>query len=65
MESVELVILACLLKEPEHCESFRIPFQQEMNMAQCTWQSQFHAVQWVSEHPDWEVKRFTCELPGA
>ena len=65
MEAVELVILACLVKEPEHCESFRIPFQEEMSMPQCTRESQLHAVRWADEHPDWTVKRFTCELPGA
>jgi hypothetical protein len=65
MEVVEIVILACLLRQPEHCETFRIPFQREMSVAQCTWESEFHAVRWVDEHPDWELKRFSCELPGA
>ena len=65
MQLVELVILACLVKDPAHCERFQIPFQEEMNMAQCSWHSQFQAVEWVSEHPDWTLKRFTCEVPKA
>ena len=44
---------------------FRIPFQQEMDMPQCTWQSEIHAAEWAGEHPDWELKKFSCELPGA
>lgn len=62
---VELVVLACLLAKPERCETFRIPFQNEMNMVQCLWQSQIHAAEWVGNHPDWVIKRFSCQLPKA
>jgi hypothetical protein len=65
MELVEFVILACLLKDPSHCEAFRIPFQAEMNMAQCVWQSQLHAVHWAGEHPEWTIRRFSCRFPEA
>jgi hypothetical protein len=65
MGLVELVLLACLLKEPSHCESFHIPFQAEMNMAQCVWQSQMHAAQWAGEHPEWAIRRFSCQFPQA
>lgn len=62
---VELVILACLLKEPQHCERFHIPFQRPMNMAQCLWQSQVHAAEWAGQHPSWMIRRFACEMPKA
>ena len=65
MELVEFVILACLLKDPSYCEAFRIPFQAEMNMAQCVWQSQLHAVHWAGEHPEWTIRRFSCRFPEA
>ena len=65
MGLVELVLLACPVKDPAHCESFHIPFQAQMNMAQCVWQSQLQVAQWSGDHPDWVVKRVTCEMPKA
>ena len=62
---VELVLVACLLKEPDHCEEFRQPFSAEMSLPQCVWQSQFAAARWAGEHPDWLVRRFSCEAPEA
>lgn len=62
---VELVLLACLLKQPDRCETFRMPFAHEMAMPQCVWQSQFRAAEWSAEHPGWVVRRFTCEMPEA
>ena len=61
--SGELVLLACLVKDPGHCESFHIPFQAQMNMAQCVWQSQMHAAQWAGNHPTWAIRRFSCRFP--
>ena len=62
---VELVILACLLDTPARCETFRLPFQDGMRMAQCAWQSQFAAPRWAGEHPAWQVRKFSCEVPRA
>ena len=62
---MELVLLACLIKQPERCETFRIPFMGEVQAPQCVWESQMRVVQWLGEHPDWEVKKFTCEMPEA
>lgn len=42
---IEFVLLACLLKDPSHCETFRFPFAPEHNMPQCVWQSQI----WVAQ----------------
>jgi acyl-ACP thioesterase len=60
---VELVVLACLLKDPQHCESFHVPFQQDIQAVQCVWQSQMQAAQWSGEHPDWVIRRVSCEMP--
>lgn len=62
---VELVLLACLLKEPERCETFRLPFEAEMATPQCVWQSQLRAAQWAAEHPEWVIRRLSCEMPRA
>ena len=62
---VELVLLACLIKDPHRCETFRLPFAAEMHTPQCVWQSQFQVAQWSGDHPGWVVKRVTCEMPKA
>lgn len=60
---VELVLLACLLKEPDHCETFHLPFEAEMVVPQCVWQSQLRAAQWAADHPDWVIRKVSCEMP--
>jgi hypothetical protein len=62
---VELVLLACLIKEPRHCKTFRIPFGTEMQTPQCLWQSQFQVARWAGDHPAWVVKKVSCEMPEA
>lgn len=62
---VELVLLACLLKSPERCETFRVPFEREMALPQCVWRSQLTAARWSADHPDWVVRKFSCEFPKA
>lgn len=60
---VELVILACMTAQPDRCEAFREPFQEQIQMPQCVWQSQLRAAQWAGAHPDWVVKKVSCEAP--
>jgi len=62
---VELVVIACLLKDLQHCETFHVPFAAEMQVPQCVWQSQIQVAQWSGEHPAWVVKKVTCEPPAA
>ena len=62
---IELVILACLLKDPARCDTFRVPFQPGMSMHQCAWHSQLQAAHWAGEHPEWLIRKFSCALPGA
>jgi len=62
---VELVVFACLIAQPQHCESFHIPFDREMATPTCVWQSQINAAKWAGEHPQWIVKRLSCDMPKA
>jgi hypothetical protein len=62
---VELVVIACLLKDPHHCEAFHAPFAAAMQGPQCVWQSQIQAARWAGEHPTWVIKRVSCDMPKA
>jgi hypothetical protein len=57
---VELIIVACLLGEPERCEEFHVPFIIEMNVVQCLWQSTIHAAEWAADHPGWVIRKVRC-----
>jgi len=62
---VELVLVACLLKEPQRCDTFRLPFAEEMPLPQCVWQSQMKAAHWAGAHPEWVIRKMSCERPRA
>lgn len=61
----ELIVLACLMAQPARCEEFPIPFQEPMGIMGCMRQGQLHLAEWVSEHPNWVVRRWSCGLPRA
>jgi hypothetical protein len=61
----ELVVVACLLGQPAHCEEFYLAFQQPMGIMQCMYEAQFRLVRWLEERPEWAVRRWRCSLPGA
>lgn len=62
---IELVLLACLLKEPSRCEQHYLPTAQTMGMMECVMAGQLHVVQWHAQHPGWVVRRWTCGMPRA
>ncbi len=62
---IELVLLACLLKEPSRCERHHVPTAESMGMVECIVTGQFQAARWREEHPAWAVRRWTCGPPHA
>ncbi|MEK0083019.1 hypothetical protein [Benzoatithermus flavus] len=62
---IELVLLACLLKEPSRCERHYVPTAEHMGLMECAITGQLQIVQWRQEHPDWVVRRWTCSAPRA
>lgn len=63
---VELVILACLVIQPQSCEEFQVPFLRQTVVAECvTKQPTLEIVQWAMEHPEWAIRKWTCGPPRA
>lgn len=62
---IELVIIACLTAEPQRCDSFHVPFQQQYTVVQCMFQGQLQVMAWAEEHPSWQIKRWNCGYPEA
>jgi hypothetical protein len=62
---IELIVLACLLANPKHCEEFHMPFLQP-TVANCMAKPPtIEVVRWASAHPLWTIKRWTCGPPRA
>lgn len=63
---IELVLVACLLKEPSRCEQQYLPTAETTNnVMSCLVTGQFRAVQWQETHPGWIVRRWSCAAPRA
>jgi hypothetical protein len=63
---IELVVLACLMAEPRHCEEFHMPFLQPVALFQCMAKpATLEVIQWAHAHPLWVIKRWTCGPPRA
>ncbi|MFM7085316.1 MAG: hypothetical protein ACKOW3_10010 [Hyphomicrobium sp.] len=62
---IELVILACLLDEPDQCKDVSLTFSVEnLTPMQCVMQAQPEIAKWVEGHPRWVAKRWTCHAAG-
>jgi hypothetical protein len=62
---VELVVLACLMAEPKHCEEFQVPFLRPVAVLCMAKPTALEVIQWANEHPLWTIKRWTCGPPRA
>ena len=62
---IELILFACLLKEPSRCEQHYVPTAETMGMMACVVTGQFQAVQWHQQHPGWRIRRWSCGPPRA
>jgi acyl-ACP thioesterase len=60
---VQVLILACLVARPEHCERFEVLFAEPVSEIQCQFVSQLRVAQWQGEHPAWSVRSWRCEFP--
>jgi hypothetical protein len=62
---IELVLIACLSKQPEHCEQYYVPTEPRLTMIECVVSGQIQLVQWHQDHPDWVIRRWICGPPRA
>jgi hypothetical protein len=62
---IELVLVACLLGQPQRCEQHFVPTAPQMSLVECVFSGQFQVVQWHEQHPGWVIRRWTCGAPRA
>lgn len=61
----ELILIVCLMAEPDDCHAERLPFVEISLPYHCAVEGQLQAVRWLSEHPGWTLLRWRCEPPQA
>ncbi len=61
---IELLLVACLLKDPGRCESRQLPTE-PMSLVECMVTGQHHLVRWAEQNPRWQVRRWSCGYPRA
>jgi hypothetical protein len=61
---VELVLVICLLGQPDSCAVERPAFQEPFpSIMACMHQATFRVAQWAEQHPRYSVRRWRCEMP--
>lgn len=62
---IELFLAVCLIDHPETCKDVSLIYSAEaLTPMQCAMQAQPEIAKWLTEHPGWVTKRYTCRLAG-
>lgn len=60
---IELVLTVCIITQPSTCRDQRMLIEANATPQQCMMNAQPTIAQWGSEHPEWFVQRWKCQLP--
>ena len=60
----ELMVIACLLREPARCQEVWLPTEAP-SLIGCMVSGQFEMVRWNEANPEWQARRWRCGLPRA
>ena len=57
---ITLIILACLIEDPNKCKTFKVNYEENITMKQCQTHSMYDLVKCIQEHPNYRIVRFKC-----
>jgi hypothetical protein len=60
---IELILTVCAIAQPATCIDKHVVFDSGNSPRQCTMAAQPFIARWVSEHPEWIVQRWKCQVP--
>jgi len=63
MNMVDLVLSVCLLSNPSACEDKHLYFEWHGSLNACMFQAQPYIAAYMSEHPQYKLVRWRCEVP--
>ena len=58
---LSIILSACLIADPGQCREFKIQTDFQMPAKYCTMAAQPIVAQWAGEHPQWEIKGWSCQ----
>jgi hypothetical protein len=62
---LELVLIVCLAKEPDKCQTVYLREDGPVSMMQCLFNGPKQAAKWAEQNPGYVVKRWNCGQPRA
>lgn len=57
---ITLIILACLIEDPNKCKTFKVNYEENVTMKQCQTHSMYDLVKCIQDHPNYKIVRFKC-----
>ena len=62
---IEIAMVVCSLSSPFNCKDVRLNFEGDhVTTQQCIMSGQFAMAEWSGEHPNWQIKRWSCAIAG-
>jgi len=62
---LELLISVCLIDSPTRCKDVALSYAAEsLTPFQCMMGAQPEIAKWSDSHPQWAIKRWTCQPAG-
>lgn len=63
---MELILIACLMSAPDHCETHRLRLTIDgVSPVRCMYASPPRVARWQALHRKWRVKSWSCAVAGA
>jgi hypothetical protein len=62
MGYIEVILTVCALSNPVNCEDRRLRLNWDGTPRQCA-MAQPYIAAWIGDHPEWTVKKWTCDYP--
>ena len=63
---IELLLAVCLIDKPATCKDVSLIYSAEaLTPIHCVMRAEPEIAKWITEHPGWQTKRFTCPRPAA
>ncbi len=62
---LELLVSVCLISDPARCKDVSLVYSDEgLTPMQCMMGAQPEIAKWVESHPQWALKKWTCQRAG-
>jgi hypothetical protein len=61
---IEIILTVCAIANPANCEEKYLQFAWDGSLRQCMMAAQPYIAEWISQHPAWRAKKWSCGYPG-